>query len=101
MPRSIPRTSKRHRPKTSVKGKRYLCAKCRKRSPRPVKTPAPWYCPRCLAVLAECDAGAEMTPELLMWQPRSIHGLDPPAELDVDELGYFVAEVMGVSRLLN
>jgi ribosomal protein L37AE/L43A len=33
---------------TAVKGKRYLCAKCRKRSPRPVKTPAPWYCPNCL-----------------------------------------------------
>jgi hypothetical protein len=21
---------------------------CRKRSPKPVKTPAPWYCPNCL-----------------------------------------------------
>ena len=28
----------------AVKGKRYLCARCRKRSPKPVKTPAPWYC---------------------------------------------------------
>jgi hypothetical protein len=47
--KSIPKTGKRYRPKTAVKGKRYLCAKCRKRSPRPVKTPAPWYGPRCLA----------------------------------------------------
>ena len=28
--------------------KRSLCAKCRKRSPKPVKTSAPWHCPRCL-----------------------------------------------------
>ena len=56
VPKNIPRTGKRLRPKTAVKGKRYLCAKCRKRSPRPVKTPAPWYCPRCLAVMAENDA---------------------------------------------
>lgn len=47
--KSIPRTGKRHRPKTAFKGKRYRCATCHKRSPRPVKTPAPWYCPRCLA----------------------------------------------------
>ncbi|MFO0877616.1 MAG: hypothetical protein U0840_09685 [Gemmataceae bacterium] len=48
MPRNISRTGKRQRPRTAVKGKRYLCARCRKRSPRPVKTPAPWYCPTCL-----------------------------------------------------
>ncbi len=48
MPKSFPRTGKKARPKTAVKGKRYLCAKCRKRSPRPVVTPAPWYCPNCL-----------------------------------------------------
>jgi len=53
MPKNIPRTGKRDRPKTSVKGKRYLCAKCRKRSPKSVKHPAPWYCPRCLAEMAE------------------------------------------------
>jgi hypothetical protein len=41
------RTGKKSRPKTSVKGKRYRCARCRKRSPRPVKTPAPWYCNSC------------------------------------------------------
>ena len=49
MAKNIPRTGKKVRPKTAVKGKRFLCAKCRKRSPRPVKTPAPWYCPNCLA----------------------------------------------------
>ena len=48
MSRNIPRSGKRNRPKTAFKGKRYLCAVCRKRSPKPVKTPAPWYCPRCL-----------------------------------------------------
>jgi rubrerythrin len=49
MPKNIPRSGKQCRPKTAVKGKRYLCAVCRKRSPKPVKKPAPWYCPRCLA----------------------------------------------------
>ena len=48
MAKKIFRSGKQNRPKTAVRGKRYLCAKCRKRSPRPVKTPAPWYCPRCL-----------------------------------------------------
>jgi ribosomal protein L37AE/L43A len=52
MARSIPRTGKKSRPKTAVKGKRYRCAKCRKRSPRPVKTPAPWYCPQCADEMA-------------------------------------------------
>jgi hypothetical protein len=47
MAKNILRTGKRIRPKTAVKGKRYRCARCRKRSPRPVKTPAPWYCPKC------------------------------------------------------
>lgn len=42
-------SGKQTRPKTTYKGKRYLCARCRKRSPRPVKTPAPWYCDRCLS----------------------------------------------------
>jgi hypothetical protein len=41
------RTGKKTRPKTAVKGKRYRCAMCRKRSPKPVKTPAPWYCQTC------------------------------------------------------
>jgi hypothetical protein len=49
MARNIFRTGKKTRPKTAVKGKRYRCARCRKRSPRPVKTPAPWYCPGCLS----------------------------------------------------
>ena len=55
MSKNIPRTGKKTRPKTAVKGKRFLCAKCRKRSPKPVKTPAPWYCPSCLK---ENDASA-------------------------------------------
>lgn len=41
------RTGKKTRPKTAFKGKRYRCALCRKRSPQPVKAPAPWYCPNC------------------------------------------------------
>jgi hypothetical protein len=48
MAKNFPRTGKKVRPKTAVKGKRFLCAKCRKRSPKPVKAPAPWYCPNCL-----------------------------------------------------
>jgi hypothetical protein len=48
MARNIPRTGKKSRPKTAVKGKRYRCARCRKRSPKPIKTPAPWYCSNCL-----------------------------------------------------
>ena len=46
-------TGKQTRPKTAIRGKRYHCAVCRKRSPRPVTIPAPWYCPRCLAKLEE------------------------------------------------
>jgi hypothetical protein len=45
-------TGKRVRPKTAVRGKRYLCAKCRKRSPTAVTTPAPWYCPNCLKAMS-------------------------------------------------
>ena len=48
MAKNFPRTGKKVRPKTAIKGKRYLCAMCRRRSPKPVKTPAPWYCPNCL-----------------------------------------------------
>lgn len=47
MARNILKTGKKTRPKTALKGKRYLCAKCHKRSPKPVLTPAPWYCPSC------------------------------------------------------
>jgi ribosomal protein L37AE/L43A len=53
MSKNFPKTGKKVRPKTAVKGKRYLCAKCRKRSPKPVKTPAPWYCPKCQQELEE------------------------------------------------
>jgi hypothetical protein len=34
------------KPRTAPRGKRYKCAICRKRSPQPVLTPAPWYCPK-------------------------------------------------------
>lgn len=51
--KNIPQTGKRYRPKTAIKGKRYRCATCHKRSPRPVKTPAPWYCPKCAAAKEE------------------------------------------------
>src|SRR5207302_7961201 len=47
MARNILRTGKQTRPKTAVKGKRYRCARCRKRSAKPVPAPAPWYCPKC------------------------------------------------------
>lgn len=53
MGRSIPKTGKKSRPRTAVRGKRYRCAKCHKRSPKPVLTPAPWYCLKCRA---EIDA---------------------------------------------
>jgi ribosomal protein L37AE/L43A len=59
MGRIIHKSGKQIRPKTAVKGKRFLCAKCRKRSPKPVKTPAPWYCPRCQNQSADTRAGAE------------------------------------------
>ena len=48
MAKNVLRTGKKTRPKTAVKGKRYLCATCHKRSPKAVTTPAPWYCPNCL-----------------------------------------------------
>ena len=51
--KNIPRTGKRYRPRTAIKGKRYRCATCHKRSPRPVKTPAPGYCPKCAAAKEE------------------------------------------------
>lgn len=51
MSKNFPRTGKRVRPKTAVHGKRFRCAQCHKRSPKPVKTPAPWYCPKCQEAL--------------------------------------------------
>jgi hypothetical protein len=65
MPKNFPKTGKKTRPKTAARGKRFLCARCRKRSPRPVKTPAPWYCPACLKQLdvqrtAQASEGPEM-----------------------------------------
>jgi lipopolysaccharide biosynthesis regulator YciM len=41
------KTGKKTRPKTAVKGKRYRCAQCHKRSARPVTIPTPWNCPGC------------------------------------------------------
>lgn len=58
MDRHTLKTGKRARPKTAVKGKRYRCAKCHKRSPKPVKTPAPWYCPNCLESNVDQGDGA-------------------------------------------
>jgi late competence protein required for DNA uptake (superfamily II DNA/RNA helicase) len=57
MPKNFPKTGKRTRPKTAIKGKRFHCARCHKRSPKPVLTPAPWYCPTCLQALEEADDG--------------------------------------------
>jgi hypothetical protein len=55
MPKNFPKTGKKVRPKTATKGKRYRCAICRKRSPKAVKTSAPWYCPTCLRQASEHD----------------------------------------------
>ena len=53
--KNIPRSGKRLRPKTAVRGKRYRCAGCHTRSPRPVMKPAPWWCPKCIARRALAD----------------------------------------------
>lgn len=47
MAKNIFKSGKQARPKTAIKGKRYRCAVCHKRSPKPVITPAPWYCTVC------------------------------------------------------
>lgn len=56
------RSGKQVRPKTAPKGKRYLCAKCRKRSPTAVTTPAPWYCHNCLRAMAPSPEPREDVP---------------------------------------
>ena len=61
--KNIPRTGKRYRPRTAIKGKRYRCATCHKRSPRPVQTPAPWYCRTCAAAKEEAFRGLAATCE--------------------------------------
>jgi hypothetical protein len=61
MARNILRTGKHNRPKTAVKSKRYLFAMCRKRSPKPVKTPAPWYCPNCVKLGSADTVGGSET----------------------------------------
>jgi hypothetical protein len=58
MAKNIFKSGKKFRPKTTVKGKRFLCAKCRKRSPKPIKTPAPWYCPKCSMVESTNELGS-------------------------------------------
>ena len=55
MVKNFPRSGKKLRPKTAIKGKRYRCAICHKRSPKPVKIPAPWYCPACASQAAMSD----------------------------------------------
>jgi ribosomal protein L37AE/L43A len=67
--KNFPKSGKKTRPKTAIQGKRYLCAKCRKRSPRPVKTPAPWYCPRCLE--EQASLASEGPPEADGGRPES------------------------------
>lgn len=62
------RTGKRVRPKTALRGKRFRCASCRKRSPRPVLTPAPWYCPQCLR--QKESAAADSTASGLVIRPQ-------------------------------
>jgi len=47
MAEKVLKTGKKMRPKSAIKGKRFRCAMCHRRSPKPVKTPAPWYCPSC------------------------------------------------------
>lgn len=59
MAKNILRTGKKVRPKTAIKGKRYRCARCRKRSPKPVKTSAPWYCSNCLTQDKQCRTTAD------------------------------------------
>jgi hypothetical protein len=73
MPRNIGRTGKKVRPKTAAKGKRYRCARCRKRSPRPVLTPAPWYCPACAAqrLPAQAEGPDEQAGEGLEQRPQT------------------------------
>lgn len=65
MAKNVPKSGKQSRSKTTVKGKRYHCAKCRKRSPKPVKTPAPWYCPECLKKNDAANAEAATDLQLL------------------------------------
>lgn len=79
MDRNILRTGKKSRPKTAVKGNRYRCAKCHKRSPKPVKTPAPWYCPKCRIAL-EGERGFD-APETTASRSPSSDGINDPRPL--------------------
>ena len=55
MVKNIPKTGK-NLPENRRERQTLPLRKCRKRSPRPVKTSAPWYCPSCLK---EIDASNE------------------------------------------
>ena len=59
MVKNFPQSGKQNRPRTAVKGKRYRCAACHKRSPKPVKTAAPWYCPKCQTLRSLDGEGRE------------------------------------------
>lgn len=52
-------SGKQVRARTAIRGKRYLCAKCRKRAPQAVITPAPWYCEKCLAAKEAREAALD------------------------------------------
>ena len=90
MAKNIPRSGKQVRPKTAVKGKRFLCARCRKRSPRRVTTPAPWYSPNCLK---ETDAPAH---GLKASNRDVVRGGTALHEVDQGELGEHPAVVVRV-----
>jgi len=61
MAKNFPRTEKKMRPKAALKGKRFLYGKYRKRNPKPVKTPTPWYCPHSLNLASTKDTGMSET----------------------------------------
>jgi hypothetical protein len=81
MGEKVDRTGKNVRPKTAERGKRYLCAKCRKRSPRPVYGPA--------LVLPEVLTDDRSTADRLavpQLDPcrRVVARLLPPADVPID-----------------
>ncbi|HEV3144117.1 MAG TPA: hypothetical protein VGZ47_09560 [Gemmataceae bacterium] len=69
------RTGKKTRSKTAIKGKRYRCAMCHKRSAKSVKTPAPWYCAICARILEEQKADRRQS--LAIWDKIPILSHNP------------------------